>query len=376
MPSDYQIAVQNPQLSFRDPALRASTAVRTKLGLPQVAAGNFACVFKLKNKSDTFAVRCFLRPVTDQKRRYDLLSKHLETYSSPYLVGFDYIEEGIRIHGQWFPIVNMEWVDGETLDNFVQRHINNPKMLRLLAARWRGLVASLRGAFMAHGDLQHGNVLVVSNGQLLLVDYDDMFLSTLSGEKSPEIGHANYQHPQRTDGDYNYGIDNFAALVIYTSLRALATEPKLWNDFNTANNLILTQADYNAPKQSRCFKRLESSQDPQVVELAKLLEECCSKPVTTVQYLENVLQSLDTPLPPPPYLPKTKRKKTPTRAPTQVAEPVTQKVICPKCGRAYDPDQVYCHKCLAWLQGSRVCRKCKSTIPANAPFCPECGTRK
>lgn len=33
----------------------------------------------------------------------------------PYTVGFEYQREGIRIRGEWYPLLKMEWVEGETL---------------------------------------------------------------------------------------------------------------------------------------------------------------------------------------------------------------------------------------------------------------------
>ncbi|QLQ08322.1 MAG: hypothetical protein HZY76_21580 [Anaerolineae bacterium] len=47
---------------------------------------------------------------------------------------------------------------------------------------------------IAHGDLQHGNVLVAAD-ELRLIDYDGMYVPPLSGRESHEIGHRNYQHP-------------------------------------------------------------------------------------------------------------------------------------------------------------------------------------
>jgi tetratricopeptide (TPR) repeat protein len=290
-PSDYQEAVQNPRFSFRDQPLQAGQPSLNNLGLPKVASGNFACVFEVKGASGGSAVRCFLREVTDQQRRYNLLSQHLQAISLPTMVGFQYLSEGIRVRGQWFPIVKMEWVDGQTLDTFVKNNLQNPNVLRSLAAEWRGAVAGLHGAYMAHGDLQHGNVLVDKSGKLRLVDYDALFIPALQGEKSPELGHSNYQHPERSATHYDPSVDNFASLVIYLSLLALAANPTLWNDFWNEDNLILTQGDFRNPGQSACLRRLSSSREPVVANLALRLEQLCAVPPDQVPDLENILQS-------------------------------------------------------------------------------------
>ena len=63
----------------------------------------------------------------------------------------------------------MEWVEGELLDSFIRHHLGESQKLRELATAWQQMCAVLERAGLAHGDLQHGNVLV-SNGRLVLVD--------------------------------------------------------------------------------------------------------------------------------------------------------------------------------------------------------------
>ncbi len=396
-PLDYQEAVQNPYISFSHPDLKGGQASRNKLGLPQVSSGNFACVFKIPNGRDACAVRCFLRPVADQERRYDLLSQHFQTFSSPNLVEFEYIVNGIRVRGQWFPVVKMEWVEGETLDNFIQQHLNDSDVLGQLAAKWRALVAGLRGAYMAHGDLQHGNVLVDENNRMRLVDYDAMFIPVFRGEKSPELGYPDYQHPHRSADKYDESLDNFAALVIYLSLLAIRAEPILWDNFHTGDNLILTKEDYLNSKQSLCFKRLKGSQDPAVRKLAAYLEDSCSKPLTQMLDLESALQNVQiSPISGRQAPANTGRVRAPVRAtatqkgvpsplqkatvpfaPPKAAHRV--KVKCPRCGYLNEPHYIYCQNpsgCEAVLHGYRRCSSCHKVIPVNAFYCPECGTKQ
>ena len=95
-------------------------------------------------------------------------------------MGFDYLPKGIKVRGQWYPILKMEWVQGELLSQYVERHLHNPSDLQQLAARWIEMTKALHANSIAHGDLQERNVLVV-NGQLKLVDYDGMFVPALSG---------------------------------------------------------------------------------------------------------------------------------------------------------------------------------------------------
>lgn len=293
--SDYHEAVQNPRFSFEDPELKSSMIVCDRLGLPRVAAGYFASVYEARRGAQCWAVRCFLQQVSDQQQRYQLLSQYLSGLSVPALVGFQYLPRGIRIQRTLYPIVKMEWVDGEGLHTFIGKNLNNPRLLLAMASQCRHLMSSLRQHRIAHGDLQHGNILVIRTGEMRLVDYDGMFVPLLAGKQSSELGHPNFQHPKRTAADYNEALDNFAALVIYTSLRALVADPDLWRQFHTGENLVLTKDDYNAPSRSPALKRMKQSLDMGVRQLAAQLEHCIFGPMSQVPDFEAVVAALPAP---------------------------------------------------------------------------------
>ena len=255
--TDYSEAVQNPRLCFKGTELEPGQVSLNQRGMPLVFSGAFACVYPVSVGSGTFAVRCFTREVSDQQARYGELSNYLLNVLPPSFVHFEYVERGIRLRGDWYPIVKMEWVDGELLSRFVESRLNQPDTLRRIAAQWRGgPTASLRGLRIAHNDLQHGNVMAQKDGSIRLVDYDGMFLPKFRGERSPELGHKNYQHPERTSEHYDENVDNFPSLVIYLSLLGIASDPGLW-DFHDEDNLIFTRNDYADPGQSETLQAAE-----------------------------------------------------------------------------------------------------------------------
>ena len=134
--------------------------------------------------------------------------------------------------------------------------------------------------------------MVTNDGEFRLVDYDGMFTTAFRG-KSPELGHINFQHPRRTPDYYNEDLDNFAALVIYTSFLALASEPDLFKKFYTGDNVLFLSADYRNPAQSETFKRLKENKDPKVQQLATLLERLCLLDVSKVPGFEATLVALE-----------------------------------------------------------------------------------
>ena len=305
--TDFSEAVQNPRVCFKGADLESGTAAVNRRGMPLVYSGAFACVYQVSAGGRTYAVRCFTREVKDQQARYNALSEYLAAVFPPSFVQFEYVERGIGVRGSWYPVVRMEWVDGEPLSSYVGDNAHDPDALRRTAAQWRGgPTASLRGLGIAHNDLQHGNVMVQTDGRLRLVDYDGMFLPRFRGERSPELGHKNYQHPLRTADDYDAYVDHFPALVVYLSLLAIAADPALWADFNNEDNLIFTSADYADPAASSLFGRLRSSPDTSVALLTERLAECCALPVADVPDLEEVLRDIPlsaAPSPAPPAPP-------------------------------------------------------------------------
>jgi len=107
---DYNEAVQNPHITFSDAELQAGRVELNKLGLPFARSGGFATVYKVDCGARTFAVRCFKREVADQQQRYREITQHLKAVSLPYTVDFTFLEQGIRVKGQWYPILKMAWI--------------------------------------------------------------------------------------------------------------------------------------------------------------------------------------------------------------------------------------------------------------------------
>ena len=389
---NFSDVIQNPIVCFEDDDLSQGKVAVNPKGLPLVYSGNFACVYKVSNGSRDFAVRCFTREVRDQQQRYSQLDQYLSSARPDTFVRFQYLDKGIKVKGQWYPIVKMAWVEGERLDKFVERHLDAPNILRDMAARWRGANGSLRGLNIAHNDLQHGNVMVQRDEAIRLVDYDGIFLPRFQGQESPELGHKNYQHPLRTIRDYDERIDNFPSFVLYLSLLAISSKPQLWSEFYNQENLILTKDDFAAPENSRCFKELLSIRDGSVAELAAYLVDLCSCPVDQVPDLESALSSSSSspapaspPVAAPQPVPGTSWPPTAGSdyrnliqtgqiSPTTPAQ--TLGLTCPKCHRVSSPELIYCavESCATLLHpGSQTCKVCNSLVPVEAFFCTECG---
>lgn len=286
--TDYNAAIQNPSRCFVDTELRQGVVelMSASLPIPKARSGNFATVYKVGGRHAAWAVRCFTRAVQqDQHRRYEEISKSLRGAGLPCFVAFDYLEKGIEVGRTWYPIVKMEWVQGENLDSYIARNLTSHAALLKLARDWAELASALRRAGVAHGDLQHGNVLV-ANGALKLVDYDGMFVPALTGLDSYECGHRNYQHPKRTSGQFGPTLDYFSEWVVFVSLLALAAEPTLWARLKGGDDcLLLRRSDFERPYQSRALLELSTLRDPSARTAAALFKSLVELPPDQIPFL-------------------------------------------------------------------------------------------
>ncbi|HYE15733.1 MAG TPA: Ada metal-binding domain-containing protein [Pyrinomonadaceae bacterium] len=270
-------AVQCPAVCFAEPQLRAMLPAVDRLGMPLVTSGQFAYVFKLNSPdgAQSLAVRCFRGFLGDREVRYRAIDAHLNACRLPALPRFKYLPAGALVSGRRFPVLLMEWVAGPTLDVYMGEVVGRREVLLHLADEWLKLMESLRAAGVAHGDLQHGNV-IVERGRLRLVDLDGMFVPALAGLQSSEVGHQHYQHPSRGADFFSREVDNFSALVIYLSLLALAERPSLWAEHHD-ENLIFTRADFAEPNSSPLFAKVREI-GAEHARLADVLAEAAKSP--------------------------------------------------------------------------------------------------
>jgi WD40 repeat protein len=294
---DYNEAVQDPAGSFSDPSLKGGSVVTNALGLPVPRSGNFADVYQFTDKAGKpWALKCFTRKVPGLRERYAKIDEHLNKAKLPFTVGFKFLQDGVKVHGQGYPLLKMEWVEGFTLNDFVAENVNKPQYLHALMQMWAKLCGRLRDANMAHADLQHGNVLLVPGATpqklgLKLIDYDGMWVPALAEHHSGEVGHPNYQHPLRLrEKLYNGDVDRFPHLVIAAALRATLIGGKaLWDKFDNGDNLLFKEADFKDPANAPVFKALWELNDPVLRALVGHIALSIKQPLRKTPWLDDVL---------------------------------------------------------------------------------------
>ena len=267
---DYQTAIIKAETAgFKDNRLRGGTVERHPAihTAPWPRHGAFGAVFKVKGKSADYAVKVFYTPQLDRRTRYMLIDAYLRhaQLTSRRLVSFAYDENGIAVNGLNYPTLVMEWADGIALDTYLDQRLNSVNGVdnRRACREWVATLRELQNARIAHGDLQHKNILVQQRGRFRLVDYDGMFVPGMEQLAACETGVSAYQHPNRVStggGFFGERMDDFSALVILLTLACVDAE--LWGAYHKAGRLLISEEDLQEPGGSPLLRRLSGQPGP------------------------------------------------------------------------------------------------------------------
>ncbi|MBL7620152.1 phosphotransferase [Frankia sp. AgB1.8] len=288
---DYIKAVQRPSAVFDRPELAAAEFdVHPMLGVPIPVSGSTAVVFRAQVGDTAQALRFFTREDAATRQRYTALNEWFtERGLAADVASCRWVDDAILVNGRRWPMVQMEWVDGHPLDRHVEDLVETGDRAALgtLADSWRELLRRTQAARFAHGDLQHGNVLVDTESRLRLVDFDSAWIAPFEGLPPPsEGGHRNYQPENRLWGPW---MDTFPGLVIYLSLLALARDPRQWEQLNDGENLLFGHQDYLPPHRTEAWSWVARLQDERINQLAARLRACCAPGWTATGDLEGLI---------------------------------------------------------------------------------------
>jgi hypothetical protein len=289
--AQYKRALRRPDLAFHDPELQTVELDTDLMGTPASVEGQSAVVFFGRIGEQRITIRCLKRPVAFGERRYGSLRGFLAGWPESPFASVDWQSNGVLVADRRWPIVRMDHVQGTSLRQFIDRSLQAGDGLELLSRRWRTLAEQLREHQIAHSDLQQDNVRVLDDGSLRLIDLDAVWAPPLAEMPPKEVGHRHFQHPERLrTGYWDAGVDAFSALVIYVSLRAIAADRALWEDYHNDENLVFTDVDFENPGRTAIWFRLAASRDLEVRDLVALLEQFCRQTVRIDADLGSILR--------------------------------------------------------------------------------------
>ena len=220
-------------------------------GEPYRSSGAFAVVFKMKDEQTgkCYALKCFTEEQEGRAEAYRQIADELEIVDSSYITSVKYLDKEIFVDSSCeedeFPVLLMDWIDGETMENYIAENYQDNYAMAMLCYRFCKMAAWLRSQPFAHGDIKPDNIMVRPDGNLTLVDYDGMFIPAMKGQKSPTIGTKDFSHPLRTVDDFDETIDDFALASIALSLKAISLKSSLLDEYGAADRLLFSAEDYS-----------------------------------------------------------------------------------------------------------------------------------
>ena len=259
--SEYVKAIQDAGDNFDK--LAYLTPVLDDHGEPYRSSGAFAVVFKMLDKrtGKYYALKCFTEEQEGRADAYRQIADELDLLDSSYITSVKYMEKELFVDSQCeedeFPVLLMDWVDGETMEAYIAANYRNQSAMLMLSYRFGKMAAWLRTQSFSHGDIKPDNIIVRPDGSLTLVDYDGMFVPSMKGRQSPTIGTRDFCHPLRTVDDFDETIDDFSLASIALSLKAISMKSTLLDIYGASDRLLFSENDYRNPSNSKVISALQ-----------------------------------------------------------------------------------------------------------------------
>ena len=259
--SEYVRAIQDASSNLDK--LAHLVPVQDDHGEPYRSSGAFAVVFKMKDEQTgkCYALKCFTEEQEGRAEAYRQIADELNMVDSPYITSVKYMEKELFVDSQCeedeFPVLLMDWVEGETMETYIAANYHNQSAMSLLCYRFGKMAAWLRSQSFAHGDVKPDNIIIRPDGSLTLVDYDGMFVSSMKGSQSPTIGTRDFSHPLRTVDDFDETIDDFSLASIALSLKAISMNSILLDTYGASDRLLFSEKDYRTPSNSKVISALQ-----------------------------------------------------------------------------------------------------------------------
>ena len=277
-------------------------------------SGSYAVVFKAKDQYNEFAIRCFISAEQENIDRYRKIDNYLKDLDASWVTKIELLEEEINVGHKHYPVIKMDWVEGQLLNNFVTQVMDNNSALSELQDQIIRVSKSLESLKIGHGDIQCGNVIIAKSTEgknvIKLIDYDGMYIPPFSNKTNLERGRTEFQHPNRSQIQFNEKIDRFSFWFILCAIEALKYDKTLWFEvmrggFNTLDNLLFIGDDFKYFNNSKLVNRLYALNKPSLSfylnklnKFCNLLPENVEKPTIfnsgTLEIVDTIPQTLQT----------------------------------------------------------------------------------
>ena len=304
-----------------DSDIKSCIPMKNNSGNLWAKQGGQSYVVKVKKNNREYAFRINFEQLSNEMmQRYDMLSKYLAANTLKYFIPFRFYPNSITYQGIKYSPILMDWVVTTNLKKHIKSHLQDKKAIKKLIEDFLNLVEYLHSKRISHGDLHHNNIRVTQNGDLVLLDYDSVYILGMEKFRDECKGYKGYQHPfHREKNEFlSHKIDYYSELVIYISLKAIYECPSIWDEYDLENRedaLTFDASDYADIDNSKLFKHI-SSLSPELQKLCEIL-----RIYLNAEYL-NSLMPLE-----------------------EVLKSIVGKRFCIICGRELEHDEKYCIMC-------------------------------
>jgi len=273
--------------------------------------GQFTFVLPCKIEGEKKAIRLFTEKKPNITKRYEQMSQFFKENSIiekiPELVDFNFYKEELSVTtksdsgvvSKKYPLVEMDWVEGISLDEFILENFQNSSKLLDIADQFSEFVEKLESNKIGHGDLHPKNIIIDNDQKMKLIDYDCFYIPRFKGDQSPESGQSDFQHPSRSKKGSNFPkydetIDRFSSIVIYLSLLIISKEPKIYDEINS-ENILFSEEIFDSLREGEVpnlIENIKGISDEKIKNLMKHLLEYIKSDSPQIKALSEIIKNV------------------------------------------------------------------------------------
>jgi serine/threonine protein kinase len=287
--------------------LKSLEIILNQRGLAKSRNGSFGTIFQVRDtlRNKLFWIKCFTKDIKDRREHYVKIGNYLSKQWKQNFMEFEYIENWIEVFDdawvKWkWPVLMMERVEwkslSEHLENIIKDNAKDKASSKVsnLINKFLELFKILKDLWITHGDLQHGNIIIDKTENIVLIDYDGMYVPW-SSTVAVEWWLPDYQHPERRNVSYIWpDTDEFSKIVIRYWLSLVEIDPMYWSSNYWFESWLLFNAnDFAAPDTSKIFVDITAKQksDTRYASLPSitLLKQICTSPYESIPALEDFM---------------------------------------------------------------------------------------
>ncbi len=208
---------------------------------------NIAITFPVSIDNKKYALKCYFAHKPYREEHFRLLKKYIKEKAKSYFLDFEFFPLSLTLfdNEQCYTsdILLCPWVEGTTHHHEIYKaaHLGNRDRIKQLRLDFLNLVGDFNNIGFVHGDLKPQNIIIEEKTKTYkIIDYDAAWIYETRNVENHEIGTIWYQHPDRTELDYNLNTDNYSIVMIAISLIAIEENFSLFEKYNNGDNLIFS----------------------------------------------------------------------------------------------------------------------------------------